>query len=421
MPNTFKRLCLILATFLGLSQLALAQQDTGVFRYLEFAIDSVDKVVELDLSGKHIQTLPKEILQMKNLKRLRLNYCNLKALPPVITQLTQLTELELNGNKLTQLPQALGQLKYLEKLSLYDNQLVQLPKAMSQLVNLQELNLGHNALEVFPLVLKQAAKLKELNLTKNKLTQLPADIRWMRKIKYVYLQQNPWNKQAMNTLGWNHSKETSLQLIAPVPLPPPPLLMDENGGRSDALRDARHGKYRLIFYGMPVDGAHLDTYMAQLNKIGINAEHIGCVVESGMEGYNEVMGKKIAAKFGKDYWVKPRLYADSVHRHHLPHLNKDRVFYYLKDIFFSDYVNAKLPKKLVRKRHHRRQLKVQINIDSSLKNVQVKVLEGVSRKIDKACVQILKAASWTAPRSWLYLRKRGKVVFEAYIRLRAKH
>jgi hypothetical protein len=109
-----------------------------------------------------------------------------------------------------------------------------------------------------------------------------------------------------------------------------------------------------------------------------------------------------------------------VHRHHLPYLNKDRSFYYLKDIFLGDYVNSKLPKKLVRKRHHRRQLKVQVSIDSSLKNVQVKVLEGVSRKIDKACVQILEAAPWTAPMSWLYLRKRGKVTFEAYIRLRAK-
>lgn len=439
MSNIFNRFLLLFAVTCGLFSSTLAQKTTGTFYYLESAIDSADRVITLDLSGQTINTLPAEITRMKHLKSLRLRGCKLKKLPKIIGKLTLLEELDLDFNELTSLPPALAQLTQLKRLSLYKNHLKKVPMVVASLKNLEHLNLAknqlkkmpeamakltklrtlylyRNALEVFPSMLKNIATLQTLELANNKLSKLPADIQWFARIKDLQLMHNPWSKQARRRLGWDKQGHLNVY-FEPVPLEPMPhrILFGADAGKNMALSDVRKGKYKLIFYGMPDGSGRLGAYMNALKKMGIDSEHVGCVVDGWMEGYNEVMGKKIAAKLGKDYWVKPRLISDSVTNSHLPRL--DGEYNWGQRIDLSNYINHKLPKKTVHKRHHQRKLKLQITIDSSLKKVEVKVLQGVSRRIDRACVEVLKTAAWTAPRSWFYLRRRGKVVFETEVTL----
>ena len=72
------------------------------------------------LSGNSVDTLPKTIGNLKNLKELNLAYCDLKELPETIGNLENLQILNLRGSSLQSLPESMKKLSKLKKLDLRD-------------------------------------------------------------------------------------------------------------------------------------------------------------------------------------------------------------------------------------------------------------------------------------------------------------
>jgi len=105
-----------------------------------------ERATELALISRRLTSLPPEIGQLANLKRLELLENQLTSLPPEIGQLANLTTLNLSYNQLTALPPEIGQLANLQTLVLYKNQLTALPPEIGQLRNLTELYLEDNPL-----------------------------------------------------------------------------------------------------------------------------------------------------------------------------------------------------------------------------------------------------------------------------------
>ena len=99
-------------------------------------IDNIDIIEELNLSNKKIGYIPKEIVNLKKLKRLICNNNNLKSLPVEIIMLDNLVELKLWKNQLKFLPEQIGTMKSLSILTLSSNSLSSLP---SSIVNLKQL------------------------------------------------------------------------------------------------------------------------------------------------------------------------------------------------------------------------------------------------------------------------------------------
>ncbi|MEH2117199.1 COR domain-containing protein [Nostoc sp.] len=149
-----------------------------------------DKVTELDLSGKGLTTLPREIVQLTNLRSLNLYGNQLSSLPPEIGQLTNLRSLDLSSNQLSSLPPEIVQLTNLQTLKLSGNQLSSLPPEFRQLTNLQTLNLSGNQLSSLPPEIIQFTNLQILNLSYNQLSSLPPEIVQLTNLQTLNLSYN---------------------------------------------------------------------------------------------------------------------------------------------------------------------------------------------------------------------------------------
>ncbi|MGF2034754.1 MAG: COR domain-containing protein [Nostoc sp. CmiVER01] len=148
------------------------------------------KATELSLSNNQLSSLPPEISQLSNLKRLYLENNNLSSLPPEISQLSNLKRLSLHKNQLSSLPPEISQLSNLTELSLENNQLSNLPLEISQLSNLSELYLGKNKLSSLPPEISQLSNLTRLNLGNNQLSSLPAEISQLSNLTALFLDNN---------------------------------------------------------------------------------------------------------------------------------------------------------------------------------------------------------------------------------------
>ncbi len=103
----------------------------------------------LDLWGKKLPSLPKEIGLLTHLKKLEAGSNNLTSIPSEIGLLTNLEILELEYNFLTTLPPEIGQLKKLNHLILNNNKLQSLPDEMGQLQKLKVLTIQFNPIQSY--------------------------------------------------------------------------------------------------------------------------------------------------------------------------------------------------------------------------------------------------------------------------------
>ena len=144
----------------------------------------------LDLSRQGLTEIPSEIVQLAQLRRLRLDGNQLTSLPSVIGQLTNLQGLQLDGNQLTSLPSEIGQLTNLQGLRVDRNQLTCLPSEIGQLTELRRLRADGNQLTCLPSEIGQLTELRELRLDRNQLTCLPPEIGQLTKLPQLQLDGN---------------------------------------------------------------------------------------------------------------------------------------------------------------------------------------------------------------------------------------
>ena len=116
-------------------------------------------------SSSKMKELPKDLLNLRNLKRLGLSQCDLEFFPMSLLQMEQL-----------------------EALSLYGNNIKTIPHEISALKNLKHLNLGGNCgLERFPNEILGLSELTYLRLSYNNLKQIPDDIYLLGNLQYLRL------------------------------------------------------------------------------------------------------------------------------------------------------------------------------------------------------------------------------------------
>ncbi|MDD2822704.1 MAG: hypothetical protein PHQ59_01350 [Candidatus Daviesbacteria bacterium] len=144
-------------------------------------------------------TLPAEISNVSNLKRLSVYGSNISSIPPQISQLTQLTYLDFGANNITVLPPEIGSLKNLATLNLFHNELNSLPDSIGNLQNLKKLVLSNNSFSIFPEVLTKLNGLEELNMNQNHLASVSLQIGNMNHLKKLSL--NNWPNHASAACG----------------------------------------------------------------------------------------------------------------------------------------------------------------------------------------------------------------------------
>ena len=170
-------------------------------------VEGIGKLTNLqkaDLNTNPLKSLPAEIKNLTKLKKLDAHNAGLEKLPPEIGQLKALENLHLGfefahyPNRLTTLPKEIGNLSNLKKLNLTSNQLVSLPDTIGKLSKLEFIDLGkaeftlqYNQLHSLPASITNLTNLKALGLGGNKITALPSDIGRLSKLEILDIRDNP--------------------------------------------------------------------------------------------------------------------------------------------------------------------------------------------------------------------------------------
>lgn len=131
---------------------------------------------DLEIIGR-LDSIPKEIGELKNLKNFYVkNRKNnkLKYLPTSIGNLKSLEILEISGN-LLEIPTEIAKLEKLKKLDLGYNQLTFLPESMGNLKSLEGLFLYRNQLQTIPNSFENLKKLQKLDFRYNPLPKLEVE------------------------------------------------------------------------------------------------------------------------------------------------------------------------------------------------------------------------------------------------------
>lgn len=103
--------------------------------------DSVQ--VLLLIYGKHT-TVPKEVVQLKNLILLEMGHNNIKEIPSYIFKLTKLQSLGFSHNQISKIPDDISSLKDLTTIKCWNNNLTKMPDALLNLPNLRVVELNGN-------------------------------------------------------------------------------------------------------------------------------------------------------------------------------------------------------------------------------------------------------------------------------------
>lgn len=156
----------------------------------------------LNLSGLGLNTLPRQIWQLTQLRTLNLARNQLSELPPEIAQLTELKTLELQTNHLRSIPK----LPDLNTLYLYDNELTSLEigqelkilaagnnrlTAFPVHTGLQELYLDRNSISEIPKEIGSMTRLTQLAMGRNGLTALPQELGQLTQLEGLGVEENP--------------------------------------------------------------------------------------------------------------------------------------------------------------------------------------------------------------------------------------
>jgi internalin A len=131
------------------------------------------KSTSLNLSGLQLDSLPKSVGQLVNIKTLVVSTNQLTELPESLSRLSSLDTVVLAENRLASLPDWLGSLTRLRRLDLSSNKLSSFPASFGDLSELRELYLGHNQFSSLSEALRPLKGLSTLSLGGNQLTSLP--------------------------------------------------------------------------------------------------------------------------------------------------------------------------------------------------------------------------------------------------------
>ncbi|MBD2455374.1 leucine-rich repeat protein [Nostoc sp. FACHB-87] len=145
---------------------------------------------KLDISGNPLESIPDVVTQILHLEELILIRVELTEIPEALAKLTNLTELDLSSNQISETPEALANLTNLTELDLSSNQISQIPEALSNLTNLTQLYLHNNQINKIPETLTNLTNLTQLILTLNQISEIPEALANLTNLTQLYLNGN---------------------------------------------------------------------------------------------------------------------------------------------------------------------------------------------------------------------------------------
>lgn len=145
---------------------------------------------DLWLRWDALETIPKEIGQLKELENLLIVSNQLQRLPDEIVFLSRLRHLELTDSQVTELPENLGRLGALRVIILHKNQLQKLPDSFGQMNRLEIAEIDLNQIERLPEDLSGLTNLRVLGLGDSELSVLPQSIGELTAMEELYFGAN---------------------------------------------------------------------------------------------------------------------------------------------------------------------------------------------------------------------------------------
>ncbi|WP_244917970.1 leucine-rich repeat domain-containing protein [Nostoc linckia] len=145
---------------------------------------------KLDISGNPLESIPDVVTQILHLEELILIQVELTEIPDALAKLTNLRELNLSDNQITQIPEVLANLSNLTQLDLSDNQITQIPEAIANLTNLTKLDLFSNQITEIPEAIAKLTNLTQLDLFSNQITEIPEAIAKLTNLTQLLLSGN---------------------------------------------------------------------------------------------------------------------------------------------------------------------------------------------------------------------------------------
>ncbi|MBS1685637.1 MAG: leucine-rich repeat domain-containing protein [Bacteroidetes bacterium] len=162
--------------FINLNRNRIAEIASGVSRLTQ--LDSLFLDGDFfNKADKKIKSLPDDLCQMKNLKKLTLKDNVIEKVPACIDGLSALVSLDLRGNLITLLPASFSKLQSLQVLDLKSNDLQGLPADFSNL-HLTDLNVAMNLNADMSSMIAQISRIKTLrilDISYNNLTRAQAE------------------------------------------------------------------------------------------------------------------------------------------------------------------------------------------------------------------------------------------------------
>jgi Leucine-rich repeat (LRR) protein len=131
----------------------------GSFYSLEEANKKPDDVIELNLEFQNLKAIPSDILNYKNLQKLRLD-----------------------NNEIITIPEWFSRLNGLKYLSLFKNQLGTFPTVLVKMKNLKTIDLAFNHIRSFQ-QLTYNTSIEDLDLNQNSVGEIPDDINLLAGLK----------------------------------------------------------------------------------------------------------------------------------------------------------------------------------------------------------------------------------------------
>ena len=198
-------------------------QEQKIYYSMRQALTEPDSVFRLEIVTKNLETVPKEVKELKNLRHANFSFNQLTSISKEVLSRPDLESLDLKHNEITRINRDLYDIETLIRLDISHNELSKIPRGIDDLRQLQELYLNNNRLKKLTKDLANLKRLKVLDLSENQITTLPVGNTSWRRIEKLDLSNNklkelPYVMKSLRRLRYfdashNQIKATPIALV----------------------------------------------------------------------------------------------------------------------------------------------------------------------------------------------------------------